>query len=149
MIFVGGIPAPLPEAQSRLRDRATMARKEGMLAVAPTIPPVVFAQRSLAVMPDKVAMFQRLLAASDAEGYTQTALALAGASAVEVVSSVRVPCLCMTGTEDRYAPPAAVRKFAAQIRGAVFHELADCGHMPFFEDPPTFNRLVDDFLSAR
>jgi len=147
LIFVGGVPAPLPEAQARVRDRAALVRKDGMLAVAPAVPPGVFAQKSLGAIPDKVAMFQRLLAASDAEGYAQTAMGLAGASAVDVVDRVRVPCLCLTGVEDRYAPPAAVRKFAAQIPGAVYHELADCGHMPFFEDPPTFNRLIDDFLT--
>src|SRR5579871_3035427 len=33
MVFVGGLPAPLPEAQDRLRDRAEMARSAGMAAV--------------------------------------------------------------------------------------------------------------------
>src|SRR5690348_10534065 len=73
MVFVGGLPAPLPEAQARLRDRAALARSAGMAAVAPPIVPIVFARRSLDVIPDKVAMFQRLLAQSDAEGYAQTA----------------------------------------------------------------------------
>src|SRR5690348_15805812 len=73
LIFVGGLPAPLPDAQARLRDRAALARSAGMSAVAPTIVPVVFARRSLDAIPDKVAMFQRLLAQSDAEGYAQTA----------------------------------------------------------------------------
>ena len=148
LIFVGGLPAPLPEAQARLRDRAALARSAGMAAVAPTIVPVVFARRSLDAIPDKVAMFQRLLAQSDAEGYAQTALALAAASAVEVVPRVRVPCLCVTGTEDRYAPPAAVRRFASSIPGAEYRELPDCGHMPFFEAPDAFNGIVDDLDSV-
>ena len=147
MTFVGGLPAPLPEAQARLRDRAGLARAAGMAAVAPTIVPVVFARRSLEAMPDKVGMFQRLLASSDAEGYAQTALALADTSAENVVSRVRVPCLCVTGAEDRYAPPAAVRDFALSIPGTAYHELADCGHMPFFEAPDAFNDLVQGFLS--
>src|SRR5438128_1867052 len=58
MIFVGGLPAPLPEAQARLRDRAALARSAGMSAVASSIVAVVFASRSLAAIPDKVAMFQ-------------------------------------------------------------------------------------------
>jgi pimeloyl-ACP methyl ester carboxylesterase len=147
MIFVGGLPAPLPEAQARLRDRATMARSAGMAAVAPTIVPVVFARKSLDVIPDKVTMFQRLLAQSDAEGYAQTALALADASAVDVAPRVRVPCLCVTGTEDRYAPPAAVRRFADSIPGSMYRELPDCGHMPFFEVPQGFDDIVQRFLS--
>lgn len=147
LIFVGGLPAPLPEARARLRDRARLARTAGMAAVAPTIVPVVFAGRSLDAMPDKVGMFERLLAASDAEGYAQTALALAEASAEDVVPRVRVPCLCVTGTEDRYAPPGAVRAFADSIHGAVFQELAGCGHMPFFEVPEAFSDVVQGHLS--
>src|SRR5258706_15704394 len=96
MMFVGGLPAPLPEAQARLRDRAALARSAGMAAVAPTIVPVVFARKFLDANPEKGTMFQRLLAQNDAEGYAQTALALANASAADVVPQGRVPCLCIT-----------------------------------------------------
>jgi 3-oxoadipate enol-lactonase len=146
MIFVGGLPAPLPEVQDRLRGLAALARSAGMAAVAATVVPVVFAGRSLDAIPDKVSMFQRLLAHSDVEGYAETALALAGASAADVIPRVRVPCLCVTGAEDRYAPPAAVRAFADFIPAAVYRELADCGHMPFFEVPDAFGEIVQSFL---
>ena len=92
-------------------------------------------------------MFERLLARSDPEGYAQTAQALADASAADVVPRVRVPCLCVTGTEDRYAPPAAVRPFADSIPGARYRELPDCGHMPFFEAPEALNGILQSFLS--
>lgn len=147
LIFVGGLPTPLPSAQARLRDRAALARKEGMMAVAPTIPPIVFSKRSLAELPDKIAMFQRLLASSDAEGYAQTALALADASADDVLAQVEVPSLCLTGAEDRYAPPDSVRPFAQSIQSCTYQELGDCAHMPFFEDPPLFNSLILRFLT--
>ena len=148
LIFVGGLPAPLPGVQDRLRDRAALARDAGMPAVAPTIVPVVFARHSLDAIPDKVAMFQRLLAHSDPEGYAQTASALADASAADAAARVRVPCLCLTGTEDQYAPPDAARAFAGSVPGATYQELPGCGHMPFFEDPDTLNGIVENFLSA-
>jgi 3-oxoadipate enol-lactonase len=147
LIFVGGLPAPLLEAQARLRDRAALARERGMAAVAPTIAPIVFSQRSLNAMPDKVAMFQRLLAAGDAEGYAQTALALADASAADVVGQVNVPCLCLTGSEDRYAPPRSAQEFTSTIAGAQYKELPNCAHMPFFEDSKEFNQIIGRFLS--
>jgi pimeloyl-ACP methyl ester carboxylesterase len=146
MIFVGGLPAPLPEAQARLRERAALARSAGMAAVAATIAPVVFSRRSLDAIPDSVAMFQRLLAQSDAEGYAQTATALADASAADIVPRVRIPCLCLTGKEDRYAPPDAVQNFADSIPGSIYQELPDCGHMPFFEAPDAFTEIVRGFL---
>lgn len=146
MIFVGGLPAPLPEAQARLRDRAALARSAGMAAVAPTIVPIVFSHRSLDAMSDKVAMFQRLLAQTDAESYAQTAVALADASAVDIVPRVRIPCLCLTGKEDRYAPPNAVQNFADSIPESMYQQLPDCGHMPFFEAPDAFTEIVRGFL---
>jgi pimeloyl-ACP methyl ester carboxylesterase len=146
MIFVGGLPAPLPEARARLSNLAALARSDGMAAVARAVAPVVFAGRSLQAIPDKAAMFQRLLAQSDPEGYAQTALALADASATDVVARVGVPCLCVTGTEDRYAPPAAVRPFADSLPVAVCEQLAGCGHMPFFEAPDAFSDVVRRFL---
>jgi len=147
LIFVGGLPAPLPVAQTRLRERAALIRSTGMAAVTPTIVPVLFGERSFSTIPDKIAMFTRLLAQSDGEGYAQTAEALADASAADVVPRVRIPCLCVTGTEDRYAPPAAVRAFADSIQGAIYHEIPRCGHMPFYETPDEFNGMIRSFLA--
>jgi pimeloyl-ACP methyl ester carboxylesterase len=146
MMFVGGLPAPLPEVQARLRNLAALARCEGMGAVARVVVPVVFAGRSLDAIPDKVAMFQRLLLQGDPESYAQTALALADASAVDVVPQVSAPCLCVTGAHDRYAPPTAVREFAGRISATACSELSDCGHMPFFEVPQAFDEAVQGFL---
>lgn len=148
LIFVGGIPAPLPQAQSRLRERAALIRATGLAAVTPTIIPVLFAGRSFTTIPDKIAMFTRLLAQSDGEGYAQTAEALADASAADIVPHVRIPCLCITGTEDRYAPPAAVRTFADSISGAVYREIPHCGHMPFYETPDQFDGMIQNFLKV-
>jgi 3-oxoadipate enol-lactonase len=147
MIFIGGLPAPLPEVKVRLRNLAALARSSGMAAVAQAVVPVVFAPQSLDAIPDQVAMFQRLLTQSDAEGYAQTAIALADASAADVVPQVRVPCLCVTGTYDRYAPPAPVRALADSLSTGVYKEIPDCAHMPFFEAPDALRDIVQSFLA--
>jgi len=147
LIFVGGLPAPLPQAQSRLRERAALIRATGLASVTPTIIPVLFAERSFNTIPDKIAMFTRLLAQSDGEGYAQTADALANASAADIAPRVRIPCLCITGAQDRYAPPNAVRAFADSISGAGYREIPNCGHMPFYETPEEFNGMIRSFLA--
>jgi 3-oxoadipate enol-lactonase len=148
MIFIGGLPTPHPDVQIRLRNLAALARSSGMAAVAKAVVPVVFAPQSIAAIPDHMAMFQQHLAQSDAEGYAQTALALADASAADVVPQVRVPCLCVTGKYDRYAPPAPVRDFADSLADAVYKELPDCAHMPFFEAPEALHDIVQSFLAG-
>jgi len=57
MIFIGGLPAPLPEVQVRLRNLAALARSSGMAAVAQAVVPVVFAPKSLDAIQDQVATF--------------------------------------------------------------------------------------------
>jgi len=58
-----------------------------------------------------------------------------------------VKCLAITGEEDRYAPPDAVRKFADQLpEGTRVEVMRDCGHLPFLEQPEAFAEIVERFL---
>ncbi len=150
LIFVGGLPEPIPEAQKRLRERASQLRESGMAGVGDLTMPIVFSGASLRTMPDKVAMYHRLLELNDPVEYARAAEALAQASAQDCVSRVFVPCLAITGSEDRYAPPSSVKEFVRQLPGPVqYRELESCGHMPFFEDPAAFEEAVRSFLESR
>lgn len=147
LIFVGGLPEPTPEAQKRLRERACEVRERGMAGVGDITMPIVFSGRSLRTIPDKVAMFHRLLELTDPVEYARAADALAGASAWDCVSRVSVRCLAITGSEDRYAPPSFVKAFVNRLTAPVrYCELEDCGHMPFFERPDVFEQMIRDFL---
>jgi 3-oxoadipate enol-lactonase len=149
LICVGGLPEPIPEAQKRLRERAREIRERGMAGVGDVTMPIVFSQASLCAVPDKVAMYHRLLELNDPANYAQAAEALSQASAWDAVSRLRAPCLVVTGSEDHYAPPSAVKEFVKRLPGPVqYHEIEECGHMPFFEKPEAFVRIVRSFLES-
>jgi 3-oxoadipate enol-lactonase len=149
LIFVGGLPQPLPEARIRLQKRAREARERGMLEVADATMPVVFSPAALRAMPDKVALYRRLLELHDPLTYAQAAEALLCANAWDSVARVRVPCLAITGADDRYAPPPAVKEFVRHLPGPFqYHEIEECGHMPFFEKPDVFQKVVRHFLDG-
>ena len=62
----------------------------------------------------------------------------------------RVSCLAVTGEEDRYAPPDALRGFARMLPAST--EIAiirDGGHLPFLERPAEFGDVVSAFLRER
>ena len=64
-----------------------------------------------------------------------------------LVSSVRVPCLAVTGVDDQYAPPDAVAAFVQGLpQPAPVEVIEACGHLPFLEQPDAFARLVEAFL---
>jgi len=150
LIFVGGLAEPIPEAQKRLRERAREVREGGMTGIGDVTMPIVFSEASLRKIPDKVAMYHRLLELSDPIRYAEAAEALSQASATETLSRVSVPCLVVTGSEDRYAPPSAAREFVGQLPGRVeYCEIDECGHMPFFEKPEVFEAIISGFLESR
>ena len=149
IISVGGLPAPLPLMQVRLRDRAELIRKNGMLGIGDFVVPLMFSEHMLRSAPDTVYMLRRLLEMSDAAGYIEMAEALAEASALEEAAALRAPFFAITGQEDRYAPPEDVDRFLQTLAAPQQHRiLPDCGSVPFFEAPAEFHRAVTECLDA-
>ena len=61
--------------------------------------------------------------------------------------SVRVPTLVTHGRLDRLVLPKAAEMTAAAVPGARLSWFDDCGHSPFYEDAPRYNRELDRFVS--
>jgi pimeloyl-ACP methyl ester carboxylesterase len=65
----------------------------------------------------------------------------------QLLESMRVPTLLITGGADLYAPPPVMRLFAARIAGAETLIFPEAGHSAYWEDSDGFNRAVLAFLS--
>lgn len=150
LIAVGGLPEALPSARTRLRDRIAAIREGGIAAVSAGVVAANFSRRSQAERPELTACFAKLFAGQDAGAYADTAGALAAWTARELPPLDRVSCLAVTGEEDRYAPPDAVRAFARTLPEATAVEvMRDCGHLPFLERPEAFAAIISAFLRER
>ncbi len=64
----------------------------------------------------------------------------------DVVRSVDVPTLVVSGDHDRVVAPRLSKTTAAAIPGARFALLEDCGHTPQEERPAALLAVVRDFL---
>ena len=150
LIVVGGLPEALPSARQRIRDRIAALRERGIATVSTEVASANFSRRSQTERPELIACFAKLFAGQDAAAYADTASALAAWTARELPPLDRVSCLAVTGEEDRYAPPDAVRAFARTLPAATRVEiLRDCGHLPFLERPAAFAAIVSAFLRER
>lgn len=69
------------------------------------------------------------------------------AASVEALGRVRVPTLVTHGLLDRLILPKAAEMTAAAVPGARISWFDDCGHSPFYEDAPRYNRELDQFVS--
>ncbi len=147
LIVVGGLPEAPPSARSRIRDRMAHIAERGIAAVSADAAAANFSNRSQMERPELTACFAKLFAGQDAASYTDTATALVAWTARELPSLDRVSCLVVTGEEDRYAPPDAIRAFARTLpAGTRVEIMRDCGHLPFLERPAAFGAIVSAFL---
>ena len=63
-------------------------------------------------------------------------------------AAVTVPTLITHGRRDKLILPGAAEMSAAAIKGAKISWYDECGHSPFYEDAPRFNRELAAFAAA-
>jgi 3-oxoadipate enol-lactonase len=149
LIAVGGLPEPLPPARARLNTRAEAVRHGGLAGLGEVAAAANFSQRTQHERPELTALFARLFEMQVAEAYAATTEILARWTARPLPSLTDVRCLAITGREDLYAPPEAVREFAETLPpGTEVEIMEDCGHLPFLERPQAFAALVERFITS-
>lgn len=65
----------------------------------------------------------------------------------EALRAVKVPTLVTHGRMDNVVLPAAAEATLSLVPGAQASWYDDCGHAPFFEDAPRFNRELAAFVA--
>lgn len=65
---------------------------------------------------------------------------------VDNLENIKQPVLVIWGRKDRVLPPKHGHFAKQRLPNAVLEVVEGCGHLPFFERPDVFNRLVLTFL---
>jgi pimeloyl-ACP methyl ester carboxylesterase len=64
----------------------------------------------------------------------------------ERLAEIRMPCLVITGDDDRIVPTEQSVRLADELPGAELVVIPDCGHVPHEECPEPFLQAVTGFL---
>ena len=136
---------PSDSMRQRLRDRAAVARGEGMCVVADAVVEAGLSPHTRAQTPLAAAFLRESHMRQTAEGFAQSCEALAEAAGADL-RLVSRPALLVTGDEDKVAPPATVQAAAERIKGARARVLDRCGHWTMIEKPVDCARLLGEFL---
>ncbi|MBW7932224.1 MAG: alpha/beta hydrolase [Gemmatimonadaceae bacterium] len=91
------------------------------------------------------AMFSPPLARSETGAAAVARLRREGFDWREAAARIRARTLLVHGASDMI-PVAQAERTAATISGASLHVIAEAGHMPFWEQPEEFFRVVEAFL---
>jgi 3-oxoadipate enol-lactonase len=147
LTLFGPIGEPTDAARERLRERASLVRRNGMIALADAIAASGLSTATKAANPVAVAYVRESHLRQNAEGFAQSCEALAGAKGADL-RHLRRPALLVTGQDDPVAPPTAVQGLADKINGAKLKVLAACGHWTPLEQPKECARLASDHIRA-
>ncbi len=146
-IAVGGVPEPPDSARVRISVRIDAIRASGISGLGKDAVAGNVSARTKAMRADVTARLAEDFDRQSGDGYVAIANALVGWTARQLPPLDGVKCLAITGEEDRYAPPDAVRRFADQLpQGTRVEVMRDCGHLPFLEQPAEFAEIVERFL---
>lgn len=147
MTLFGPILEPPEAARQRLKDRARVARQDGMVAVADAVTAVAISSASKAANALAVPFVRESHMRQDPEGFAQSCEALAEAEAADL-RLVRCPALLVTGEEDGVGPPGMAQTIADRINGARVKVLERCGHWTPVERPTDCARLLSEFVRS-
>jgi pimeloyl-ACP methyl ester carboxylesterase len=74
LIFLGGLPEPVPLVKDKLIQRLERLKEVGMTGIGEEVMPGIFAEETFASSGQLVAMYQRLLEMNTEESYTQSVI---------------------------------------------------------------------------
>ncbi len=95
-----------------------------------------------------VSRHQRLLEATDPEGYTACAAALCDADTSGKLNQIRVPTLVIAGSHDEGTPVDMALALARGITGSQMVTLQGCAHLSAVEQPQAFAEVLGEFVAS-
>ena len=96
--------------------------------------------------PDFVQEFERS-EVPDLAGFTAAAAACRSHDSRQRLADVMAPCLVVSGADDILIRPELNREVASLLPNSTFESM-DTGHMPFWEAPKEFARLLTTWLEG-
>jgi 3-oxoadipate enol-lactonase len=130
------------------RERARLARSEGMDAVVEIAFPRWFSRGYMRRSPQTAARFRRMLAETPAEGYAACCEAIAEWDFGDRLAGIAAPTLVVSAEADVSTPPPHGERLAAAIPDARLEIVAGAGHLANVERPDVLDGLVLEHLCA-
>lgn len=145
LTLYGPILEPPAAARAGLKERAALARRDGMAPIADAVSTASLSPATCRNNPAAVAFVRESLLRQDPAGYAAHCEALAEAGPADH-AAIACPTLLVAGADDPVAPPEMTRRLGGLIADAEVEILPDCGHWPMIEAPVAALRLLEGRL---
>ena len=138
------------DSEEARADRLRMVERllaEGNGFLPEVMLPRLLGKTSLEERPELVKRVTALVAEQDAHAAAAQRGMAARPDTTDVLASIDVPTLVVTGAEDALFAPEVGRELASAIPGARFLLVEEAGHLSSLERPEVVNEALLDFLA--
>ncbi len=127
-------------------ERIDTVKEKGLTAISESIMqrwfPEKFRQKETGIVAGHRIMLERCPPA----GYIKTCEAIRDADLTSIARQIKIPTLCVVGSEDKSTTPGEVKDLADLIQGSRFEIIEGSGHLPCTDNPAALCKLIIDFV---
>ena len=132
--------------ESIWNERIAAVKGEGIQSISGGVMQRWFSEKFRATEKDKVAGYRNMLERSAALGYIETCKAIRDADLTEIAKQIKIPAICIAGSEDKSTTPEEVKNLADLIEDSTYKVIEGSGHIPCVDNPGTLTKLIIDFI---
>jgi len=127
-------------------QRISQVRANGLKAITELLMKRWFSTSFHEKYPERIAGYKNMVDRCDAEGYIQTCEAIRDEDITGISKSLKIPTLCIAGSEDQSVSPGDVRTLSESIKDSKFEIINGSCHMTCIDNKETFTKLIIDFI---
>ncbi|MGI9501130.1 MAG: 3-oxoadipate enol-lactonase [Geminicoccaceae bacterium] len=128
--------------------RIQTIQEHGIAAMSDGILQRWFSARFHKERPVELQLWRSMLTRTPVEGYIGTCRAIQEADLTDASRGLRMPAICVVGSEDGATTPDLVRS-TAELIGTELVVVDGAGHLPCVEAPETLASIIGGFLKER
>ena len=127
-------------------ERISVVNEKGLAAISDGVMQRWFSKSFHETHPEKVAGYKNMLERTPPTGYIQTCVAIRDGDLTETAKEIKIPALCVVGSEDKSTSPEEVKNLSDLIAGSRFEVIQGSGHIPCVDNPELLSKLIIDFI---
>ena len=127
-------------------ERINTVREKGIASVSESVMQKWFPEKYRNKNEVKVSGYKNMLERMPVSGYIKTCKAIRDADLKEIAEQIKIPSLCVVGSEDKSTLPADVKDLADAIEDSRFEVIEGSGHIPCVDNPQVLSKLIIDFI---
>jgi len=127
-------------------ERIAAVKEKGIAAISEGVMQRWFSEKFRKENSVKVSGYKNMLERQPALGYIKTVEAIRDADLTGLAKKIKIPSLCIVGSEDKSTLPEEVKNLADLIEGSRYEVIKGSGHIPCVDNPKTLSKLIIDFI---